>query len=203
MKKLVLWLLALCLFLEGCGTGASLEHRIRNAKSAINDDLISAFFKSAQEAKDQLGLTEENLVETRGSQETYQFSHLWCGVNTDTSVSLGFDRVGTISAKIALENGETSARKSAEDCFDLFEAQFGNPYGYVLGDVTRGGEFLSDENTEELFEKYWENPDLALAFRFYVNDEKSSYEFAEYRIEKNRETQKMELSLMLFRSVRR
>lgn len=195
--SLLFVVLLLCTLLVGCAAKTNSGPRIENAKAAIDDKLINVFSGSEQEAKKQLGLTEEKLVEARGEQEVYRFSHLWCGVSTDMTIGLGFDRVGTISGKIVLGDDD-AARKSAETGFDLFKAQFGEPYGYTQAEVNYS---YTSGDAKTIFEQYWKDAGSPLAFRFYVNDEKSTYEFVEYRIEKNGETQKIEISFMLYRSV--
>lgn len=184
--------LSLCFLLAGCG--ASEVAKIRRASQAVEDKLLEAFSSSGEDAAAALlDLKESDLVETKGgetvSYKTYLAPYSWCGIKLDTKLSFGYGMVGNITAETVLPGGdEKELQDICRACFDLFQAQFGDPYSYLL-ESGQGGTNMEypKGGADTVFQDFWESAQKQLAFRFSLNGEQNSAEWIEYRIQKNGE----------------
>lgn len=184
--------LSLCFLLAGCG--ASEMAKIRGASQAVGDKLLEAFSSSGEDAAIALlDLKESDLVETKGdetvSYKTYLVPYTWCGIKLDTTLSLGYGMVGNITAETVLSGGdEKEVQDAGRACFDLFQAQFGDPYSYLL-ESGQGGTNMEypKGGADTVFQDFWESAQKQLVFRFSLNGEQNSAEWIEYRIQKNGE----------------
>lgn len=182
--------LSLCFLLTGCG--ASEVAKIRRASQAVEDKLLEAFSSSGEDAAIALlDLKESDLVETKGgetvSYKTYLVPYTWCGIKLDTTLSFGYGMVGNITAETVLSGGdEKEVQDAGRACFDLFQAQFGDPYSYLL-ESGQGGTNMEfpKGGADTVFQDFWESAQKQLVFRFSLNGEQNSAEWIEYRIQKN------------------
>lgn len=182
--------LSLCFLLAGCG--ASEVTQIRGASQAVDDKLLEAFSSPGEDAAVALlDLKESDLVETKGdetvSYKTYLAPYTWCGIKLDTTLSFGYGMVGNITAKTVFSGrDEKELQDVCRACFDLFQAQFGDPYSYLL-ESGQGGTNMEypRDGADTVFQDFWESAQKQLAFRFSRNGEQNSAEWIEYRIQKN------------------
>lgn len=182
--------LSLCFLLAGCG-GAPEVTQIRGASQAVEDKLLEAFSSSGEDAAIALlDLKESDLVEEKGdetvSYKTYLAPYTWCGIKLDTKLSFGYGMVGNITAKTVLSGrDEKELQDVCRACFDLFQAQFGDPYSYLL-ESGQGGTNMEypKGGADTVFQDFWESAQQ-LVFRFSLNDEQNSAEWIEYRIQKS------------------
>lgn len=183
--------LSLCFLLDGCG-GAPEVTQIRGASQAVEDKLLEAFSSPGEDAAIALlDLKESDLVETKGNEtvsyKTYLAPYTWCGIKLDTKLSFGYGMVGNITAETVFPGGnEKELQDVCRVCFDLFQAQFGDPYSYLL-ESGQGGTNMEypKGGADTVFQDFWESAQKQLALRFSLNGEQNSAEWIEYRIQKN------------------
>lgn len=183
--------LSLCFLLAGCGSASEVA-KIRGASQAVEDKLLEAFSSPGEDAAIALlDLKESDLAETKGdetvSYKTYLAPYTWCGIKLDTKLSFGYGMMGNITANTVFPGGdEKELQDAGRACFDLFQAQFGDPYSYLL-ESGQGGTNMEypKGGADTVFQDFWESAQKQLVFRFSLNGEQNSAEWIEYRIQKN------------------
>ncbi len=175
----------------------------QRASRAVEPQLTEAFSQTEEEAVQSLKLTKDMEVDSRGDMKLYRRKYLWCGMELDTDIALGYGVPGSIRAITSIK--KETEWETAEACFDLFKEQFGNPLAYTVGSSGGGTNYEYTEGAEKgAFQEYHGlEGDHQLAFRFYLNDKKLTTEWVEYRLIKAEGNPgEIELHFSLQRSVR-
>lgn len=188
MKKVFACLCVLCVLLTGCASGGdSPVKQIEAAKHAIDPVAAEAFLGRNQDKAMQLFKLTKNNGENSDSGESYYTTACsWCGMELDTRLCFFSDVFFSLTAETTLDDSKET-RAAAEACVKLFREQFLD-YGYTHGTISEGAlqsgtNFMYEEGAEEeAFREFWAKEGGAyLSFRFYLDENRNSYEWMECR----------------------